>query len=151
MEDNHLLTRNSKLAEWSDNEEEVEKVLAPKKNKWARYCIMKHAFKLAELEEDVGAILDIKEEIREEAEEFGTVTKVTLYDKEEDGIVSIRFREFEAAENFQKANNGRMFARRILEVTIPDDRFKFRKSARGDEEADSSDEEKVAQGSVKRD
>jgi HIV Tat-specific factor 1 len=150
---NCLLTRNSKLAEWSDNEEEVEKVFAPKKNKWAKYCIVKHAFKLADLEEDISEILEIKEEMREEAEKFGSVTNVTLYDKEEDGIVCIRFREFEAAEKFQKANNGRHFGGPKIEVTIPDDRFKFRKSAR-DEEPDSSDEErleKVAQESVIRD
>jgi HIV Tat-specific factor 1 len=130
----------SKLAEWSDNEEEVAETFAPKKNKWAKYCIVKPCFTLAELDEDDTAILDIKEEMREEAEKHGDVTNITLYDKEPEGIVSIRFREFESAEKFRDANNGRFFGGPKVEITIPDDRFRFRKSARGNS-LDSSDEE----------
>jgi HIV Tat-specific factor 1 len=80
--------------------------------------------------------------MREEAEEHGEVTNVTLFDKEKDGIVTIRFKEFEAAEKFQKACHGRSFAKRKLEVTIAEDRVKFKKSARA-EEQDSSDEERL--------
>jgi len=80
--------------------------------------------------------------MREEAEEHGEVTNVTLFDKEDDGVLTIRFKEFEAAEKFQKACNGRKFARRTLEVTIADDRPKFKKSAKA-EEQDSSDEERL--------
>ncbi|KAF2034934.1 hypothetical protein EK21DRAFT_55400 [Setomelanomma holmii] len=132
---------NRKLAEWSDNEEEVAEVFAPKKNKWAKVCIMKYAFTIQELEEDPEAYLEIKEDIREVAEEFGDVTNVTLFDKEADGTITVRFREFESAENFRDRNNGRHFAGRKLQVTIAEDKPKFKKSARGEE--DSSDEERL--------
>jgi HIV Tat-specific factor 1 len=118
-------------------------VFAPKKNKWAKLCIVKHAFTLDELDEDPAAYLEIKEDMREEAEKFGEVTNVTLYDKEVDGIITIRFREFESAENFRDTCNGRGFDGRKLVITIPEDRVKFKKSARG-EEQDSSDEERLA-------
>lgn len=55
-------------------------------------------FTLKELEEDPTAILDLKEDIREECEKLGDVTNVVLYDKEEDGIVSIRFANAESAK-----------------------------------------------------
>lgn len=105
-------------------------------------CIVKHAFTRKELDEDVEAYLEIKDDMREEGEKHGDVTNVTLYDKEKDGICTIRFRDFESAEKFAKANHGRNFARRKLEVTVAEDRPKFKKSARA-EEPDSSDEERV--------
>jgi HIV Tat-specific factor 1 len=145
ISDNHTIKTDhfhSKLAEWSDNEEEVKEVFAPKKNKWAKVVIIKHAFTLEELEEDAAAYLDIKDDMREEAELFGEVTNVTLYDKEPQGIITIRFKEFESAEKCRDAWNGRNFAKRKLEVTIAEDRVKFKKSARN-EEQDSSDEERL--------
>jgi HIV Tat-specific factor 1 len=132
----------SKLAEWSDNEEEVKEVFAPKKNKWAKYCVVKHAFSVEEINQDPGVILEIKEDMREDAEQYGTVTSVTLFDLEKEGILTVRFREFEAAEKFRNANNGRFYSKRKLDITIPEDRPRFRKSARG-EEPDSSDEERL--------
>jgi HIV Tat-specific factor 1 len=55
-------------------------------------------FTLKELEEDPTATLDLKEDIREECEKLGDVTNVVLYDKEEDGIVSVRFANAESAK-----------------------------------------------------
>ncbi|KAF2856313.1 hypothetical protein T440DRAFT_485424 [Plenodomus tracheiphilus IPT5] len=133
---------NRKLAEWSDNEEEVAEAYAPKKNKWAKVVILKYAFTLEELEEDAANLLDIKEDIRTEAETFGAVTNVTLYDKEVDGICSVRFREFEDAEKFRARSNGRKFASRKLEAWLAEDKPKFKKSARV-EEPDSEDEERL--------
>lgn len=135
---------NRKLAEWSDNEEEVAEAYAPKKNKWAKVVVVKHAFTLKELEEDVGAFLEIKEDMREEAEKHGVVTNVTLFDKEEDGICTIRFRDFEAAESFRAATHGRSFAHVKLEAWLAEDKPKFKKSARG-EELDSEDETRLEQ------
>jgi HIV Tat-specific factor 1 len=132
----------SKLAEWSDNEEEVAEAFAPRKNKWAKVCIVKHAFTLDDLEEDPAAYLDIKDDMREEAEKFGDVTNVTLFDKEPEGILTIRFKDFDAAEKCRDAWNGRSFAFQRLEVTLAEDRPKFKKSNRAEEE-NSSDEERL--------
>jgi HIV Tat-specific factor 1 len=133
----------SKLAEWSDNEEEVKEVFAPKKNKWAKVCVVKHAFTLDELEEDPEAYFDIKDDMAEEAEKHGEFTTITLFDMEADGVVTIRFRDFESAEKFRAAVNGKGYAHRKLQVTIPEDRVRFKKSSRA-QEPDSSDEETSA-------
>lgn len=127
---------NRKLAEWSDNEEEVAEKYAPKKNKWAKVVVLKYTFTLEELAEDAANYLEIKDDIREEAERFGTITNVTLYDKEADGICTVRFREFEDAEKFCKHANGKPFAYRKLEAWLAQDKPKFKKSAR-EEEPDS--------------
>ena len=42
-------------------------------------------------------MLDIKEDIREECAKIGDVTNVVLYDKEPDGVASVRFSNPEAA------------------------------------------------------
>jgi HIV Tat-specific factor 1 len=66
-------------------------------------------FILSDLEDDVAAMLEIKEDMRKAAEKHGEVTKVVLYDKEAEGIVTVRFKEHEGAEKFQKAVNGRNY------------------------------------------
>ena len=42
-------------------------------------------------------MLEIKEDIREECSKLGEVTNVVLFDKEEEGIASIRFTSAAAA------------------------------------------------------
>jgi len=54
-------------------------------------------FTLQELQDDPAALLDIKEDVRSECSKFGEVTNVTLFDKEEDGVMSIRYKTVEAA------------------------------------------------------
>ena len=57
---------------------------------------------LIELQEDPAAILEIKEDIREECAKLGEVTNVVLYDQEPNGVASIRFREEDAAQSCVK-------------------------------------------------
>ena len=103
---------------------------------------MKHVFTLEELDESVEEYFEIKDDIREEAEKYGAVTNVTLFDKEKDGVVTVRFREFEAAEKFCAASHGRWFDHRQLEATLAEDKPRFKKSSRA-EELDSEDEERL--------
>jgi len=49
-------------------------------------------------QEDPAAILDIKEDIREECSKMGPVTNVVLFDKEVDGVASVRYGNAEAAK-----------------------------------------------------
>lgn len=48
-------------------------------------------------QENPASILDIKEDIREECAKLGDVTNVVLFDREEDGVASVRFTTPEAA------------------------------------------------------
>lgn len=132
---------NRKLAEWSDDDNPIiaETYAAPK-NKWNKFVIIRKAFTLAELAKDDGLILEVKQDMRKEAERIGSVTKVVLFDREPEGIVTIRFRHFEHAEKFVQDFNGKKYADVPLQVTLAEDRPKFKKSAKGDASSDSEDD-----------
>jgi len=83
------------LADWDDDDPSK---IADTTSKYDKVVILRHMFTLKQLEEDPTAILDLKEDIREECEKLGDVTNVVLYDKEEDGIVSVRFANAESAK-----------------------------------------------------
>lgn len=59
---------DARLADWSDDEPSS---IVDTSSKWDKVVILKHMFTLEELEEDSAAILDIKEDIREEVRIFG--------------------------------------------------------------------------------
>ena len=112
------MTQSSKLADW---EEDDPSVLPDVRSKWDKVVILKHMFTLKELEvflspslpayysltfkkDDPAALLDIKEDIRDECAKLGTVTNVVLYDKEPDGVVSVRFADIAVAVACVKVN-----------------------------------------------
>ena len=111
---------HSKLADWDDDDPSAIKDVS---SRWDKVVILKHMFTLEELEvsgdvplpsmslprnsvsishpntiqEDPAAMLDIKEDIREECAKLGEVTNVVLFDKEPDGVASVRYSSPEAA------------------------------------------------------
>ena len=99
-------------------------------------------FTLTELEDDPGALLDIKEDIRDECAKFGEITNVTLYDKEEDGIVTIRFGNAVSARACIKALDGRKFGGQSVDAMIADGTEKFKKSRKGTADDDAERLEK---------
>ncbi|KAK3995404.1 putative nuclear mrna splicing factor-associated protein [Cladorrhinum sp. PSN332] len=119
---------SAKLADWSDDEEIVGPSSKAKGGKWDKVVILRHMFTLEELDEDPVALLDIKEDIREECAKLGPVTNVVLFDKEEEGIVSVRFGTIEAAEACVRLMHGRAFDGRTVEAFFATGREKFRKS-----------------------
>lgn len=73
----------SKLTGWEsgssdDGSAGEEEERAPSAN--ARIVVLKHMFTLQELEEDATLLIDLKEEVREEAEGLGEVTSTTIFD-----------------------------------------------------------------------
>lgn len=50
------------------------------------------------MQEDPTAILDIKEDIREECSKLGNVSNVVLYDLEPTGVARVKFTDPDAAE-----------------------------------------------------
>lgn len=69
--------------------------------------------------------------MRGAAEKYGEVTKVTLYDKEPEGIVAVRFKDFQAAEDFRDGFQGKKYNNERIQISIAEDRPKFKKSAHG--------------------
>ncbi len=133
---------DAKLADWSDDEPyplpyETE---AGKGSKWDKLVILKHMFTLQELEDDPAALLDIKEDIRDECAKLGEVTNVILFDEEESGVVSVKFRKAEAAEACVQLMGGRAFDGRTVEASIATGREKYKKSKKDDDLGDEEEE-----------
>jgi HIV Tat-specific factor 1 len=136
---------SAKLADWSDDEpsavhDDSTPGVPAKGGKWDRVVILRHMFTLEELQEDPTALLDIKDDIREECAKLGPVTNVVLYDEEEEGIVSVRFQTREAAEACLRVMHGRAFAGRIVEAYFATGREKFKRS-KGDAKGGGKDGE----------
>lgn len=125
---------DAKLADWSDDEPAY---VAPehRTGKRDKMVILKHMFTQQELEEDPAALLEIKEDIRDECEKLGEVTNVVLYDLEPDGVVSIKFRKPESAAACVELMDGRAFGGQRVEAYIPTGKLKFRKSKDNNDEA----------------
>ncbi|KAI0997851.1 hypothetical protein K3495_g10339 [Podosphaera aphanis] len=122
---------DARLADWSDDDESN---VASGSSKWDKVVILKHMFTLDELADDPAAILDIKEDIRDECSKLGDVTNVSLYDLEEDGVASVRFSSPEAARACVALMNGRSFSGQHVIAYISDGKEQFRKSRTKPEE-----------------
>ncbi|KAI5283149.1 hypothetical protein KEM54_002362 [Ascosphaera aggregata] len=118
----------NKLADWDDDDPQT--VTTKQVSKWDKVVILKHMFTLQEIEDDPAVILDIKEDIRDECSKLGDVTNVVLYDKEEDGVVMVRFASPEAARICPQNMNGRFFGGTQIEAYIPSGEVKFRKTGK---------------------
>jgi HIV Tat-specific factor 1 len=116
---------NNKLTDWDDDEPAA---LVDTNSRFEKVVILKHMFTLKELDDDPAAILDIKEDIRDECSKLGEVTNVVLYDKEPEGVVSVRFTDPEAARNCVKLMNGRFFGGIAVVAYISDGSERFRKT-----------------------
>ncbi|KAF2196536.1 putative nuclear mRNA splicing factor-associated protein [Delitschia confertaspora ATCC 74209] len=125
---------NQKLADWDDDEPSA---IATVVSKWDKVVVMKNVFTLQELDEDPRAVLDIKEDIRDLAEEFGEVTNVVLWDREPEGIVTVRFKDAASVEPFIHNTDGRWYEYKQLASEVATSRPRFKKSGAGTE----SDEE----------
>ena|SRR5271154_2238993 len=82
----------SKLADWSEDDYPQQT-----HGRWGKVVILKYMFTLQELEEDPTALIELKEDVREECDKIGEVTNVVLFDAEPDGIMSVRFADEEDA------------------------------------------------------
>lgn len=122
---------DARLADWSD--EEPSSILETS-SRWDKVVILKHMFTLEELAEDPAAILDIKEDIREECSKLGEVTNVVLFDGEEDGVASVRFSNTEAAKACVGVMDGRSFAGQKVVAYISDGKEHFKKSKKKDDD-----------------
>lgn len=123
----------ARLADWDDDEPSA---LQDTSSRHDKVVILKHMFTLQELEEDPAAILEIKEDIREECGKLGEVTNVVLFDGEEEGIASVRFANATAAKACADLMNGRSFGGQTVVAYISEGKEQFKKSAKKAEEED---------------
>ncbi|OAA82149.1 Nucleotide-binding, alpha-beta plait [Akanthomyces lecanii RCEF 1005] len=116
---------DAKLADWSDDDAPA---IAPVNLKKDKTVVLQHMFTLQELEEDPAALLEIKEDIRDECSKLGTVTSVVLYDEEDDGIVTVKFKESESALACINLMHGRSFGGLKVEAALATGKERFKKS-----------------------
>ncbi|KAI5923262.1 hypothetical protein F4810DRAFT_669572 [Camillea tinctor] len=125
---------DAKLADWDDDDGPyaggAAAAQAAEAGKRDRVVVLRHMFTLQELDEDPAAMLEIKEDIREECAKLGTVTNVVLYDLEEDGIASVKFRDPEAAAACVNLMDGRAFDGRTVRASIASGKERYRKSGK---------------------
>lgn len=129
---------NNRLADWDDDDPQA---VQDTSSRWDKVVILKHMFTLQELEEDPAVMLEIKEDIREECEKLGPVTNVQIFDKEDDGVASVRFQNATAAEACVRMMNGRWFDERQLEASIATGKEKFARSNPKQADLDDDEEE----------
>ncbi|KAI5855778.1 hypothetical protein BZA05DRAFT_333269 [Tricharina praecox] len=132
---------NNKLADWDDDDPSA---IVETTTKWDKLVILKHMFTLKELEDDPSLVLDLKEDVREECERLGDVTNVVLYDMEEDGVVTVKFKDTQGAQACVKLMDGRFFAGQQVKAYIADGNEKFKKhTTKNAETADAEEAERL--------
>ncbi|KAI0066108.1 hypothetical protein BV25DRAFT_1797157 [Artomyces pyxidatus] len=133
-----------KLEEWVD-EDNFGPSITPNDeragpNKNSRVVVLKHMFTLKELEEDMSLLLDLKEDVREECETLGEVTNVVLYDKEPDGVMTVKFRDPLSAQACIFKMHGRFFAGRKIEASLWAGKQSFKRSGTADDSEDTGED-----------
>lgn len=127
-----IYTDASKVNDWDSASDDERRTTGPSAQ--ARTVVLKKMFSLAELDEDPALLLDLKQDVREECETLGDVTNVVLWDKEPEGIMTVRFRDPAVARACQTKMHGRYFAGRQIGAYLVDGKPKFRRTARDDDE-----------------
>ncbi|OAJ40716.1 hypothetical protein BDEG_24421 [Batrachochytrium dendrobatidis JEL423] len=113
----------------SSPHQSIETNSNPKNNAKAnKVVVLKKMFTLKELQDDPTLLLDLKQDVREECEKLGQVTNVVLYDLEEDGIMTVRFKDVESAAACVLKMNGRFFGGQTIEASLLAGKEKFKQS-----------------------
>ncbi|KAG5362549.1 HIV Tat-specific factor 1-like protein [Yarrowia sp. C11] len=131
-----------KLNDWGE-EEESKRAKTESRERLEKVVTLKHVFTIEELQEDVDAEMDIKEDIYSGCGAIGTVRSVTLYDLEPEGVATVKFeRASDAAECVEKMN-GRFFGGQKLEAYIDYEETRWRKSKDRGVEDDEDEKERL--------
>lgn len=140
----------NKLSDWRDDSDSDDAPLptttaAPiaTSSSGGRLVVLTKMFTLFELEDDPTLLLDLKEDVREEcSDRVGGVTNVVLWDREPEGIITVKFKTSEQAEECVKMMKGRFFAQRRIDAFTMSGKPRFKRSGKGgDEGGDDSEGE----------
>ncbi|KAF5317155.1 hypothetical protein D9611_003909 [Ephemerocybe angulata] len=137
-----------KLAEWGDDDgfgpqPDPSDRPSPAVNN-SRVVVLKHMFRLEDLEKDAALLLDLKEDVREECSMLGDVTNVTLYDKEADGVMTVKFRDPVSAQACIIRMNGRFFDGQRVIAELYTGKQRFKRSGTGEDAGEDGDGEEKA-------
>ncbi|KXN70326.1 hypothetical protein CONCODRAFT_70789 [Conidiobolus coronatus NRRL 28638] len=115
-----------------------EAELSSKLERFEKIVCLRNMFRPSDIDKDPTLLIDLKEDIRSECEKLGEVTNVVLYDKSEEGAVTIRYKDNISAQACIKLMNGRNFDGRRVVAELYDGTKYDRSGKHG---ANSDDEE----------
>ncbi|KAK1922474.1 hypothetical protein DB88DRAFT_441521 [Papiliotrema laurentii] len=113
----------------------------PGENRNNRVVVLKGMFKPSDLDKEPELLIELKEDVREEAETLGEVTSVVIYDKEEEGVMTIKFKDAVSAQACVMKMNGRWFDGRQISAAVYTGRERFKRSGAGRMESGEGDED----------
>ncbi|KAE8232128.1 hypothetical protein CF326_g2847 [Tilletia indica] len=114
----------------------------------SRTVVLTKMFTLAELDDDPTLLLDLKAEVREECETLGRVTSVVLYDKEPEGVMSVKFANVMGARACVAKMNNRYFAGRTITAFLSHGKPRYRRT--GVRTGDEDDDDEAVTGEARR-
>ncbi|KAI1730708.1 RNA recognition motif domain-containing protein [Ditylenchus destructor] len=104
--------------------------------------VLKNMFTLDEIDENAARIIDLKEEVQELCTRFGTVKKVTVYDTNPEGVVTVTFESVEHSDTAVSMLNGRLVGERTIEASLWDGKTKFKRQETQEEHNGETEFEK---------
>jgi len=114
------MIKQQKKLDWFDE------TTGKRAEKSKKVMILKNMFTVEEIEEDPSLILDLKEDVRTECENFGEVTNVVLYEKNPEGVISVRFKDELSVLICIRKMNGRYFAGKRIVAEVYDGKTKYK-------------------------
>lgn len=105
--------------------------------------ILKHVFTLEELAKEPDFVDDIKQDMEDASAEHGEVKNITVFDLEDDGIVTVRFSNNTAAKSFARKSDGRLYDGRTLEAYVGTGLEKFKKTRKGAKDKDAAEAKRL--------
>ncbi|KAK8789658.1 hypothetical protein WA171_001749, partial [Blastocystis sp. BT1] len=121
----HLQQQKQSLS-WAEGDEEVGGV-------GLKIIVLENMFSLEEAQKP-GFKIEMKSDVLEGCEPFGTVDKITVFDTNPNGIVVVKFKSANAADNCVKKMDGRFFAGRKLKAYFWDGHTDYRVKITEEEE-----------------
>ncbi|XP_078374970.1 17S U2 SnRNP complex component HTATSF1-like isoform X2 [Oculina patagonica] len=106
--------KNKKKKAGKGQEKLLDWVERDTRKKHERIVVFKNMFDIAEFEKNPILITDLRDDMKAECEKFGEVRKVIVFDRNIEGICSVAFSTFEAADACLPVMNGRWFAGRRI-------------------------------------
>ncbi|XP_078740823.1 17S U2 SnRNP complex component HTATSF1, partial [Lampetra fluviatilis] len=110
-EERKQLQQQKKQLDWKP-----ERAAGSLRLKHERVVILHQLFHPSDFQDDPLVLNEISQDLRSEAEKFGCVKKVILFDRHPDGVASVSFREAEEADGCVAALHGRWFGGRQLQA-----------------------------------
>lgn len=106
--------KNKKKKAGKAQEKLLDWVERDTRKKHERVVVFKNMFNIEDFEKNPVLITDLRNDMKAECEKFGEVRKVIVFDRNKEGICSVAFTAFEAADACLPVMNGRWFAGRRI-------------------------------------